>query len=119
MTVTSPIRPHAATRAQAERARLQAAPIIAAIDASLHDHPELALYYRDTLHPAESYVQTVLANDPAIRVRDDDGRRWRSERPIGPGSLDPVLASGADFAGPFEPAALDEVDARVHRRDPS
>jgi hypothetical protein len=92
---------------------------VAAVDASLHDHPELALYYRDTLHPAESYVQTVLANDPAIRVREDDTRRWRSAEPIGAGALDEVLASGADFAGPLQPAALDAVDARVHRRDPS
>jgi hypothetical protein len=91
---------------------------VAAVDASLHDHPELALYYRDTLHPAESYVQTVLANDPGIRVREDDGRRWRSEVPIGVRELDAVLGSGADFAGPLEPAALDAVDARVHGRDP-
>jgi hypothetical protein len=71
------------------------------------------------LHPAESYVQTVLANDPAIHVREDDTRRWRSAEPIGAGALDEVLASGADFAGPLQPAALDAVDARVHRRDPS
>ena len=88
---------------------------VAAIDSSVREHPELALYYRDTLRPAESYVQTVLANDPAIRVRDDERRRWRSAAPIGPGELDAVLGSGADFAGPFDAAALDAVDARLRR----
>ncbi|HEX5192395.1 MAG TPA: hypothetical protein VFW09_06290 [Solirubrobacteraceae bacterium] len=88
---------------------------VAAVQASVLEHPELALYYRDTLHPAESYVHTVLGNDPLIRVRADDRRRWRSGESIGVGEIDEVLRSGADFAGPFEPAALDAVDARVHK----
>ena len=87
---------------------------VAAVDASVRDHPELALYYRDTLDPAESYVHTVLGNDPSIRVRDDDRRRLRSADPIERGALEAVLASGADFAGPFDDAVLDAVDARVH-----
>jgi hypothetical protein len=85
---------------------------VAAIDASLTAHPELALYYRDTLDPAESYFHTVLGNDPSIRVRVDDHRRLWSAEPIGPGAVDAVLGSGADFAGPFEDAALEFVDAR-------
>ena len=86
---------------------------VAAIDASLREHPELALYYRDTLDPAESYFHTVLGNDPSIRVRVDDRRRLWSPEPIGPDALDAVLGSGADFAGPFDDAALDLVDARL------
>jgi hypothetical protein len=89
---------------------------ITAVDASIREHPELALYYRDTLDPAESYVHTVLGNDASIRVREDDRRRLRSADPIASGSLDAVLRSGADFAGPFDPGALDLVDARVHGR---
>jgi hypothetical protein len=86
---------------------------VAAIDASLTDHPELALYYRDTLDPAESYFHTVLGNDASMRVRVDDHRRLWSAEPIGPGSLKMVLGSGADFAGPFDEAVLEFVDARV------
>jgi hypothetical protein len=86
-------------------------------DAAVRDHPELVLYYRDTLVPVESYIHTVLANDPSIRLGDDD-RRFRSYRPIAIDELDAVLASGADFAGPFDPDAdvLDAIDARVHHR---
>jgi hypothetical protein len=86
-------------------------------DAAVRDHPELVLYYRDTLVPVESYIHTVLANDPSIRLGDDD-RRFRSDRPIAIDELDAVLASGADFAGPFDPDAdvLDAIDARVHHR---
>jgi hypothetical protein len=89
---------------------------IAAVDRSIREHPELALYYRDTLDPARSYIHTVLGNDTAIRVREDDRRRLWSADPIGIGSLDAVLRSGADFAGPFQAGddgVLDAVDARV------
>jgi hypothetical protein len=85
--------------------------------AAVREHPELVLYYRDTLVPVESYIHTVLANDPSIRLSDDD-RRFRSDGPIAIDELDAVLASGADFAGPFDPdaAVLDAIDARVHHR---
>ena len=89
------------------------------IDAAVRDHPELVLYYRDTLVPAESYVHTVLANDPSIRLSDDD-RRYRSDGPIANDELEAVLASGADFAGPLDAgsgaAVFDALDARVHAR---
>jgi hypothetical protein len=83
--------------------------------AAVREHPELVLYYRDTLVPVESYIHTVLANDPSIRLGNDD-RRFRSDGPIAIDELDAVLASGADFAGPFDPdaAVLDAIDARVH-----
>jgi hypothetical protein len=87
---------------------------VAAVDASLRDHPELALYYRDTLDPAESYLATVIGNDAALTVGEDDRRRLRAPAPIGAAQLDSVLASGADFAGPFEAEALDALDARVN-----
>jgi hypothetical protein len=82
------------------------------IDAAVREHPELVLYYRDTLVPVESYLHTVLANDPSISLRDES-RRFEL---AGAADLDAVLASGADFAGPFDPDAgvLDAIDARVH-----
>jgi hypothetical protein len=88
---------------------------VAVIDAAVREHPELVLYYRDTLVPVESYVHTVLANDSSISLRDDD-RRVRSDRPIGVDELDAVLGSGADFAGPLNEAALDAIQARLHGR---
>jgi hypothetical protein len=85
------------------------------IDTAVREHPELVLYYRDTLVPVESYVHTVLANDSTISLRNE-GRRYELS---GAADVDAILASGADFAGPFEstvdPAALDAIDARVHR----
>ena len=86
------------------------------VDAAVRDHPELVLYYRDTLVPAESYIHTVLANDPTITLRNEDRRRELS----GTVDVDALLASGADFAGPFErpgdQALIDAVDALVHGR---
>jgi Core-2/I-Branching enzyme len=86
------------------------------IDAAVREHPELVLYYRDTLHPVESYIHTVLANDRSLSLVDD-GRRLDLSGAV---DLDVVLASGADFAGPFDADAgagvLDAIDARVHDR---
>jgi len=84
------------------------------IDTAVHEHPELVLYYRDTLVPVESYVHTVLANDGSVSLRDESRRLEFS----GAVDVDALLASGADFAGPFDAgsdAVLDALDARVHR----
>jgi hypothetical protein len=83
------------------------------IDASVRDHPELLLYYRDTLVPVESYIHTVLANDGTISLRNEGPRCELA----GEVDLDALLACGADFAGPLESdaALLDAIDARVHR----
>jgi Core-2/I-Branching enzyme len=84
------------------------------IDTAVREHPELVLYYRDTLVPVESYIHTVLANDPSISLRDEN-RRFELSGTV---NVDAVLTSGADFAGPFDPDAdvLDAIDARVHHR---
>jgi hypothetical protein len=86
-----------------------------AIDAAVRAHPELVLYYRDTLVPAESYIHTVLANDPSISLRNEN-RRFELSGTV---DVDAVLASRADFAGRFDArrdtAALDAIDDRVHR----
>jgi hypothetical protein len=81
------------------------------IDASVRDHPELVLYYRDTLAPVESYIHTVLVNDTTISLRNE-GRRCELS---GTADVAALLAGGADFAGPLRDAAvLDAIDARVN-----
>jgi hypothetical protein len=81
------------------------------IDAAVRDHPELVLYYRDTLVPAESYIHTVLANDRTISLRNECRRCELG------GAVDVDALGGADFAGPLDPdtAVLDAIDARAHR----
>jgi len=84
------------------------------IDAAVREHPELVLYYRDTLVPLESYIHTVLANDTSVSLRDESRRIEFSDA----ADVDMVLTSGADFAGPFDrgsDALLDAIDARIHR----
>lgn len=83
------------------------------IDAAVREHPELLVYYRDTLVPAESYIHTVLANDATISLRDESRRCQLS----GVVDLDALLGSGADFAGAVGPDAtvLDAIDARIQR----
>ena len=83
------------------------------IDAAVREHPELVLYYRDTLIPVESYVHTVLANDRSISLVNQS-RRFELSRAAG--DIDAALAAGADFAGPLDPdaALMDALDARIH-----
>jgi hypothetical protein len=83
------------------------------IDAAVREHPELLVYYRDTLVPAESYIHTVLANDPTISLRDESRRCQLS----GAVDLHALLGGGADFAGPLGPDATlrDAIDAGIQR----
>ena len=85
--------------------------------------PEVEAYYRRTLHPTESFVQTALANDGSIRLSGDTRRymAW-DERRSGPrilrgGDLAAMLASGCDFARKFDASVdagvLDELDRRL------
>jgi hypothetical protein len=84
------------------------------IDAAVREHPELVLYYRDTLVPVESYVHTVLANDRTISLVNESRRAQRADLPV---DVEAVLASRTDFAGPFDlgadDGALDAIDARI------
>jgi hypothetical protein len=99
---------------------------VEAIDRFTTDRPEVLDHYRRTLIPTESFVQTVLANDPSIR-RSGDYRRFmiwdpppaRAPRVLRTGDLDAILGSSADFARKFDEtvdsAVLDEIDRSVHR----
>ncbi len=87
--------------------------------------PSVLGYYGRTLHPNESFIQSVLANDPNLRLSADNRRYsvWDAPRMSGPrvlrlGDLDAMLGSGGDFARKFDEtvdgAVLDEIDRRVH-----
>jgi hypothetical protein len=59
---------------------------VLAIDAFLKRRPEVLRYYRRTVHPSESFVQTVLANDASLRLSGDTRRYtgWGDRKPTGP-----------------------------------
>jgi hypothetical protein len=91
--------------------------------------PEVLGYYRRTLHPTESLVQTILANDVDTLVSGDHRRYtvWDEPNPTGPrvlglDDLDAMLGSGCDFARKFDQSVdrdvLDEIDHRVHAQPP-
>jgi Core-2/I-Branching enzyme len=82
-------------------------------------------YYRRTLVPTESFVQTALANEGSLRLSGDNRRysvwdtpHMTGPRPLGMQDLDPMLGSGGDFARKFDETVdrdvLDEIDRRVH-----
>lgn len=94
-----------------------------AVDRFQRSRPDVLRHYARTLIPTESFVQTVLANDPAIRLSGDTRRftRWEpgAARPrvIELGDLPELLASPCDFARKFDPtidrAVLDALDDRI------
>jgi len=98
---------------------------VRAVQAFVEERPEVLGYYRRTLHPTESFIQTVLANDPSLPLSRDYRRftLWDGPNATGPrilrlGDLEAMLASGCDFARKFDPtvdrAVLDQLDRRVH-----
>jgi hypothetical protein len=79
-------------------------------------HPDVVAHYRRTLHPDESFVQTVLLNAGRFRLSPDYGRyiAWTRPTDIGPRvltapDLPAILDSGAAFARKFDPAVDTEV----------
>lgn len=88
--------------------------------------PSLLRHYRRTLVPTESFVHTVLHNEPSLRLSGDTRRftRWDLSpaprpRTLRTADLEAMLASGLDFARKFDERVdadvLDELDRRVHR----
>lgn len=47
---------------------------VAAVGAFVSKRPEVLRYYRRTLHPTESFIQTILANDASFRLSGDHRR---------------------------------------------
>jgi Core-2/I-Branching enzyme len=82
-------------------------------------------YFATTLVPDESYFQTLLINDPDIRVRRQrvSWLRWEEDvtKPhpvtIDRAILDEALAAGTPFARKFDetvtPGLLDEIDGAI------
>ena len=96
-----------------------------AVDTFVRTRPDVLRYYSRTLHPTESFIQTVLANDASLRLSGDYRRftMWDDPNQESPSvlrleDLDAILASGCDFARKFDPtvdrAILDQLDRRVH-----
>ena len=87
--------------------------------------PDVVAHYRRTHIPDESFVQSVLVNDPELRICNDACRfvNWDEERQTASPSiitiddLDKVLASGQPFARKFDAgvddAVLDAIDLRL------
>lgn len=85
---------------------------------------DVVRHYGRTLIPTESFVHTVLANDPSLRLSGDTRRftLWDRDAPrpriLRAGDLPLLLASPCDFARKFDPgvdrAVLDALDRRVH-----
>jgi hypothetical protein len=88
------------------------------------ERPDIVRWYRRTLVPDESFVQTALLNAGRFRLDPDDrryidfrGARDGRPRVLGPEDL-PLLASGRwDFARKFDadrdPEVLDRLDVLV------
>lgn len=89
------------------------------------ERPDVLDYYRRTLIPTESFVQTVLANDPSLRLSASPNRysiwdepNMTAPRVLRSSDLDTLIGSGMDFARKFDEDVdrdvLDVLDRRVH-----
>jgi hypothetical protein len=98
---------------------------VEAVHRFLQERPAVLRYFRRTLIPTESLVQTVLANDDSLRLSGDNrrylvfgGEDKPRPRVLRMEDLDALLDSRADFARKFDEsldaAVLDELDRRVH-----
>jgi hypothetical protein len=85
--------------------------------------PALERHFARTLLPTEAWPHTVLHGEPGLRL-SGDGRRYTRWEPgslhpdvLGMADLEPMLASGADFARKFDAEVdaevLDALDARL------
>jgi Core-2/I-Branching enzyme len=87
---------------------------------SYKSNVKLANYYRQVFIPSESYFHTILANAPALKLKNDNWRYtdWLPGSPhprtLGLADLPKLLASPAHFARKFDlnhdAAVLDQLD---------
>jgi hypothetical protein len=98
---------------------------VEAVDRFVRTRPDVVGFYRRTIIPTESFVQTVLANTESLRLSGDYRRYMVWDRPhmTGPRilrsvDLEQILSSGAHFARKFDETVdsnvLDEIDRSVH-----
>lgn len=89
----------------------------------LRRRPELIAYYERTIIPDESFFTTLVTNDPALRVGEQDltftsmgGAGEAHARVLEAGDLDAILASGRPLVRKVDPelsaGLMDALDAR-------
>jgi hypothetical protein len=90
----------------------------------VRDHPGYVRYYRRVAHPNESFIVTILLNDPELDIDRDNKRFVRFSSPGSPHpevltsrDLASLLASKAHFARKFDmtrdASVLDLLDERL------
>lgn len=87
------------------------------------ERPDIVNYFRGVIVPEEAFLQTVLANDPALRLSTHEHRyvefdqRYGHPREFVMADLPRVMASGCFFARKFDmrrnPEVLDAIDASI------
>lgn len=88
------------------------------------ERPDIVNYFRGVIVPEEAFLQTVLANDQALRLSTREHRymefdqRHGHPREFAMADLPRVMASGCFFARKFDmrrnPEVLDAIDASSH-----
>jgi hypothetical protein len=92
---------------------------------TVRDEPDLVRYFERTICPDEAFAQTVLVNDPALRLANDSLRyveqvQGRDGHPpvLVLGDAPKLAASGKQFGRKLDPdvdaAILDWLDERIH-----
>jgi hypothetical protein len=92
----------------------------------VNDEPALVRHYRRTVTPVESFFQTILFNEPGLRLRADNlhyitwsGPNTPHPEVLGFGDLAAARASGKYLARKFDetanPGVLDALDSLRHR----
>lgn len=89
----------------------------------IDEHPDIVHYFRGVIVPEEAFLQTVLANDPALRLSNHELRYYEFDQRHGHArdftmaDLRRVLDSGCYFARKFDmhqhPDVLDALDAHL------
>jgi hypothetical protein len=98
---------------------------VALLDRFVRGNPGYVRYYRRTWIPEESFIITILLNNPGLNLFRDHKRfiRFRAQGAWHPEvltveDLEPMLASGQHFARKFDARAdervLNLLDERVH-----
>ncbi len=100
---------------------------VRAVLSFVDERPDIVNYFRGVIVPEEAFLQTVLANDPSIRLSAHEQRYMEFDQRLGHprefemGDLPRVMASGCYFARKFDmrrgPEVLDAIDASLKSAD--
>ncbi len=96
----------------------------------IEQRPQVADYFRKTLAPDEAFLQSIMANDPELRLNKKELRyidfgasKLSQAKLLGADDLPRMAESGCFFARKFDtsrdPDILDRVDALLQRPRPS